>query len=86
MRTHFRFAERLYRALLRLYPAWFVARRGARMLEAFREQRSDPLYGGLLRGLRPGDPAPAPVSRATSWWNCHLPAGGTLRFVACSKA
>ena len=52
MRPPLRFAERLYRALLHLYPAWFVERRGPQMLEAFREQRSEPLYGGPLGSLK----------------------------------
>ncbi len=46
--------ERLYRLLLSLYPKWFVERHGTRMVEAFREQRSEACYDGAKGRLRFG--------------------------------
>ncbi|NNM32748.1 MAG: FtsX-like permease family protein, partial [Gemmatimonadetes bacterium] len=44
--------ERVYRALLRLYPRGFRERFGADLIEVFRAQRADVRYAGLVGGIR----------------------------------
>ncbi len=44
--------ERVYRALLRLYPRAFRDRFGADLIEVFREQRHEVQYAGVLGTLR----------------------------------
>lgn len=44
--------ERVYRALLRLYPRAFRERFGADLLEVFREQRGEERYDGLVGAMR----------------------------------
>lgn len=44
--------ERVYRALLRLYPRGFRERFGADLIDVFRAQRADVRYAGLVGGFR----------------------------------